>query len=377
VRGDYLILDADTHQMEPADMWREFIAPEYREHAPRVVEVDGMRLVTVEGEPLVRRRRYPFPEPHLPQRATGMLTRVRLARGGAEARLADMDEHGVDVQIIFPTVGGQLLGREFKDTGLLAACCRAYNEWSCAFAAAAPARLRWVATLPLQDVPASVDEARHAATAGAVAFYVRPNPVLDRNLSDPAYDPLWHEIETLKLPVCLHDASSPHLPSFGDRMSTHTSGHILSHPFEAMAAMMSLIWDGVVERFPTLRFIHVEADAGWVPYWLQRMDQHYEFVGSTEHPTMTMPPQSYFRRNFYVACRGDERTLPSVVALVGDDRLLFHTDYPHSDATWPGGLHALEAQPISAESRARIFWANGARAFALDALEHASTGSAS
>ena len=67
-------------------MWREFIDADYREQAPRVLETGGMRLVTVEGEPLVRRREFPFPEPHLPQRTTGLLTRVRVARSGAVAR---------------------------------------------------------------------------------------------------------------------------------------------------------------------------------------------------------------------------------------------------------------------------------------------------
>ena len=351
--------------MEPVSMWAEFLAPEYRDQGPRIVEVDGFPLVTIEGEPLVRRRRFPFPAPHVPQRATGLLTRVRVAHFGTTARLADMDAHGVDVQILFPTVGGQLLGREFRDAGLLAACCRAYNAWCREQSRAAPERLRWVATLPLQDVALAMEEARRAAADGAVGFYMRPSPVLGRNFYHPDYEPLWAAIESLGLPVCIHDGSSPLLPSYGDRMTTHTSGHILCHPFEAMSAMMSLIWYGVVERFPALRFIHLEADAGWLPYWLQRMEQHYDLHARAEHPSMVMSPTAYFRRNFYVACRGDEKTLPSVVDLVGDERLLFHTDYPHSDATWPAGLEAIESQPIPEESLRRIYWDNGAQAFGI------------
>jgi uncharacterized protein len=351
--------------MEPPSMWAEFLPPEYRDRGPRITEVDGFPLVTIEGEPLVQRRRFPFPAPHVPQRATGLLTRVRIAHFGTSARLADMDAHGVDVQILFPTVGGQLLGREYRDAGLLAACCRAYNTWCREQSRVAPERLRWAATLPLQDVTLAVEEARRAAADGAVGFYMRPSPVLGRNFYHPDYEPLWEAIQSLGLPVCIHDGSSPQLPSYGDRMTTHTSGHILCHPFEAMSAMMSLIWYGVVERFPALRFIHLEADAGWLPYWLQRMEHHYDLHARAEHPNMVMSPTAYFRRNFYVACRGDERTLPSVVDLVGDDRLLFHTDYPHSDASWPAGLEAIESQPIPEESLRRIFWDNGAQAFAI------------
>jgi predicted TIM-barrel fold metal-dependent hydrolase len=155
-------------------------------------------------------------------------------------------------------------------------------------------------------------------------------------------------------------------------MSSHTSGHILSHPFEAMSAMVSLIWYGVAERHPALRFIHLEADAGWLPYWLQRMEQHYALHGSSEHPEMKRSPTEYFRQNFLVACRGDETTLPNVVDLVGDDRLLFHTDYPHSDVRWPRILEDLEAQPIPAASRRRIFWDNAVPVFGLQAPRPAS-----
>ena len=116
--------------------------------------------------------------------------------------------------------------------------------------------------------------------------------------------------------------------------------------------MMSLIWYGVFERFPTLRVVHVEADAGWVPYLLQRMEQHWEFSGNAEHPDLKMPPTEYFRRNVFVACRGDECTLPSVVELAGDDNLTFNTDYPHPDGTWPWGMRRLEKQPISDDEQA-------------------------
>jgi predicted TIM-barrel fold metal-dependent hydrolase len=150
-------------------------------------------------------------------------------------------------------------------------------------------------------------------------------------------------------------------------MDTHTSGHIIAHPFEAMVAMMSLIWFGVVERYPELRIVHVEADAGWLPYWLQRMEQHVEFSGNAEHPELRLRPTEYFLRNFFVAARGDERTLPAAVELVGDRNLLFNTDYPHPDGTWPWGMKSLAEQPIPEESKRRIFWDNAARAFGLEA----------
>ena len=148
-------------------------------------------------------------------------------------------------------------------------------------------------------------------------------------------------------------------------METHTSGHMLAHPFEAMAAMMGLIWFGVAERHPQLRIVHVEADAGWLPYWLQRMEQHYAFSGDAEHPELRESPTAYFKKSFFVAARGDEPTLPAAVELVGDENLLFNTDYPHPDGTYPFGIDALEGQPISDTSKRRIFGENADRAFGI------------
>jgi len=370
MRHGWKIVDTDTHQMEPVDMWATYVAPAFREQVPRLEKIGERQAMAVEGESLTAEGKYPFSTPDfLAALMKGMqrFERARSAGFSAESRLQDMDAEGVDVQVIYPTVGGQLLGREFRDPELLAACCRAYNTWSAEYCQRAPERLRWAAMLPMQDIDLAIAEARHAAAAGAAAFYVRPNPIKGRNLYHHDYFALWATIEELAKPICIHDSGSPHLPSYGDRMDTHTSGHIIAHPFEAMVAMMSLIWYGVFEHFPRLTVVHVEADAGWLPYWLQRMEQHWEFSGNAEHPDLKMRPTEYFKRNIFVACRGDERTLRSVVELVGDDNLLFNTDYPHPDGTFPWGMDSLHEQPIPEPSKRKILWDNAARAFHLAA----------
>lgn len=368
MRDGLMVVDADAHQMESSGMWREYIEPEFRDDAPALGELDGRRTLLVEGETLVAEDKYPFstPEFHAVMgRAMQRFKRLREAGFGAAARLLDMDELGVDVQILYPTVGGQLLGRTFRSPDLLAACCRAYNDWSRTYCEESPTRLRWAAMLPLQAPDLAVEEARRASANGCVGYYVRPNPVSERNLYHADYNALWGEIEGTGKPICIHDSGSPRLPSFGDRMETHVTGHILAHPFEAMAAMAGLIWNGVFRAHPKLTVVHVEADAGWLPYWLQRMEQHWEYSGSAEHPELDRRPTDYFLSNVYVAARGDEMTLPSVVELVGDDNLVFNTDYPHPDGTFPWGFDRFDEQPISRDTRRKILGANAARAFGL------------
>jgi predicted TIM-barrel fold metal-dependent hydrolase len=220
--------------------------------------------------------------------------------------------------------------------------------------------------LPFQDVDLAIAEAHRAAAMGTVSYFIRPNPIRGLNLNNKYYWPLFGEIEKLDLPISIHDSGSPQLPSFGDRMDTHTSGHILSHPFEAMYAMTCLIWGGIFERFPRLTAVHLEADAGWVPYWLQRMEQHWDFSGNAEHPDMKMRPTEYFQRNVFVACRSDEPTLKAAIELVGDNNFVWNSDYPHPDGTWPWALRKMEEQPIPEASKRKILWDNAARAFRLN-----------
>ena len=180
------------------------------------------------------------------------------------------------------------------------------------------------------------------------------------------YLPLWAEVEKLGRPISTHDSGSASVESFGDRMDTHVTGHILSHPFEAMAAMAGLIWYGVIEKFPKLRVVQVEADGGWVPYWLQRMEQHWDFSGNSEHEYLSKRPTEYFKSNFFVAFRGDEPTMKAALDIVGDNNFLWDTDYPHPDGTFPWGIDAVLKQAIPHSSKKKILWDNATRAFGFN-----------
>ena len=369
MRNGTYVVDADAHQMEPPDFFLEWIDPSFLDRAPRLQKLESGRRYVVEGKPFTYEHgTYPMAAPEFLEAA--QKARDRFA-GAAKTgfsparRVEDMDSEGVDVQIIYPSAAGQMLGREFDDPELLAACCRAYNDWSRAYCADHADRLRWAAILPIQDVALAVKEAERAAALGAVSFYVRPQPVKDRLLPHEDYWPLWETIERLDRPISVHDSASCYLPSFGDRFVTHTSGHIVSHPFEAMATMMTFIWHGMFERFPKLTLVHVECDAGWLPFWLQRMEQHYDFSGTAEHPDLKRRPTDYFKSNIFVAARADEPMLKSVVELAGDDNLLWNSDYPHPDGTWPWALGDFDRQQLTEESRRKLLWENPRRAFRI------------
>ena len=284
MKDGYKIVDVDSHMMEPEWLWERYIEDRYKSAAPKmgIAPASGRRTFLVEGEPFTREKgKYPMAAPAFFKTVAKAMERFRRASStgfSPQSRLQDMDEQGVDVQILYPTFAGQMLGRELQ---------RHLNSSPPAAAPTTTGRLNTARptrsgciqrrSCPMQDVDKAVAEANRAAKLGAVSFYMRPNPVDGSSIFDDYYLPLWTEVERLGKPISTHDSASSSVPSFGDRMNTHVSGHILSHPFEAMAAMAGLIWYGVLEKLPKLKVVHVEADGGWVPYWLQRMEQHWDF----------------------------------------------------------------------------------------------------
>jgi predicted TIM-barrel fold metal-dependent hydrolase len=198
MRDGRRVIDTDTHQMEPPGMWAQYIDASFKARAPATPqgEARAIQAMAVEGESLTAEGKYPFSTPDFLAALLRGMQRFERARGAgfnAASRLADMDEHGVDTQVLYPTVGGQLLGREFHDTELLAACCRAYNTWTAEYCSAAPQRLRWAAMLPLQDVTRR-RQARRAAADGAAALRAGPNPSSAATSILRDHDPLWAAI---------------------------------------------------------------------------------------------------------------------------------------------------------------------------------------
>ena len=140
MKNGFKIVDVDTHMMEPEYVFERYIDQRYKADAPRigVAPESVRRTFLVEGEPFTREKgKYPMAAPGFLSAVRKAMQRFeRAAKTGfsAESRLTDMDEQGVDVQIVYPTVAGQMLGREFRDPKLLAACTRAYNDWACDYA---------------------------------------------------------------------------------------------------------------------------------------------------------------------------------------------------------------------------------------------------
>jgi predicted TIM-barrel fold metal-dependent hydrolase len=140
----------------------------------------------------------------------------------------------------------------------------------------------------------------------------------------------------------------------------------MAHPFEQMIATLCVVAGGLLERFPRLKFAFMEAGCGWVPYWMERLDEHFEFLQPTV-PWLTKRPSEYMKSGqMFYAFEMEEKMLPYVAEFVGAERLVFATDYNHSDSKFPHTVEeVMERKDISDALKTKIIGENAAKLYSL------------
>ncbi len=365
------VVDADGHVVEPMNMWQEYVEAPYRDLAPRVArDEEGYERIMIGGK-LLGRGPFSLGAALVPGGLANPENRMRKSYDQAQPggwdphmRVKDMDVDGIDIAVLYPTVG--LFFGGVEDAGLAAALCRAYNNWLADYCKAYPDRLVGVAVVPIQEVEEAVREARRAVEKlGMRGVMIRPNPYRGRNWDDPVYDPFWAEVQSLGVPVGVHEGTTGNMPTAGaERCRDFFFMHIISHPHEQQIACMQIVCGGVLERFPQLKVAFLESGGGWLPHWLERMDSHYEKLGFMV-PYLKMKPSDYFRRQCYISFDPDEKTLPATVELVGEDCVVWASDYPHFDAMFPGAVAELREQPLPERVMQKVLGENALRLYGL------------
>lgn len=364
-------IDADGHVIEPADLWQRELPPSLRERgfAVRWNPDTRQEEVHVEGRPLLP---FGIVGVGMAGRAFDEIgTGVRyseLMPGGFDParRLIDMDSEGIDTAVLYPSIG--LFLEAVEDPLLGEACCRVYNDWLADFCRTAPDRLIGIAAIPMQDVQAAVRELQRSAGLGLRGAFIRPNPCRGRALHDYYFDPFWAAAAEAGIPVGLHPSGAGDLP--GAMQGLRLDAPIMGHPsiffIDAFIGFSHIVCGGVLERHPKLTVVVLEAGGGWLGHWFDRFD-HFSHVYAWMAPDLRLRPSEYFKRQCYISYDPDETTLPLLAPLIGEDRIVWASDYPHLDATFPGVVRELEEHlaklPASAQDKVR--GGNAARLYGL------------
>jgi ketosteroid isomerase-like protein len=178
---------------------------------------------------------------------------------------------------------------------------------------------------------------------------------------------LWDVAEEFGIPIGIHEGSSVIIHTLGsDRPFNPLILHAVSHSFEQMLACAQLIAFGTLERHPGLRCIFLESSGGWGPFWIERLDEQAESFGGF-CPDMVLTPSEYFARQCAISFEVDEKTLPALAPFVGAERIVWGSDYPHHDATFPGAVDAIRATlaPCPTATQAKVLGLNARRIYSL------------
>ena len=348
-------IDVDGHVFETPEMWDEYVESAFHDRRPIMVKDNwGKERWMIDGN-------------MRPVRGRGSWNPDSVWEAGCtrpggydpKQRLPDMDSEGIGIAVLYGNLG---LGfAHLPEPKLAAAICRAYHNWLSDYCAEDPERLRPVASLPLQDLPAAeIELKRCVQDLGYRAVQITTN-VQMRNADDPAYDRIYHYCEDNGVAVGFHfGGGGAGVDRFVDR---YVIAHAVGFTFEGMITTACVIMNGLLERFPQLRMAVLEAGTGWIPFWMEKLDEHFE-SRRAELPALTMRPSEYFKHpNLFFACESDEDLLPSTMAILGDDRIVMATDYPHWDAPFPGAVTGITDRDDLTDKQKQSVLVDNARAY--------------
>ncbi len=283
-----------------------------------------------------------------------------------QARLEDMDLEGIDETIMFPGGAGEEWAGLDRDFAI--ALCGTLNNCRAEYTRYNPKRLMSVAKLPMIDPQAAAAELRRAVTELGMVGMVTPQHVRDKNLDHPSFDVVWREAERLNAAVCVHGGGQAidQVPIGVDRFTTRLETHAFTHPVGQMLAVMSFTVGGILHRFPKLRVAFLEANVGWLPFWLDRLDEHWELTPE-QAPHIDRTPSEYFLSGrCFIGCDPDERQIPHVINTLGEGVVVYASDYCHWDCSFPDTVKIIEERSdLSAASKEHIFHKNPARLYGL------------
>ena len=381
------VVDADTHMTERHDLFTSRAPKGYEDRVPRVEDVDGkphwivdesVVLGPARGGGVIDRagEKYPFEECKL-----NGIDWVHPAAYDPVERLKVMDECGVYAQVLYPNaigIGGQTLANEVKDPVLRRLCVEIYNDAMAEVQDWSDHRFLPMPVLPSWSVEECVRAAERLAALGfrGVNMTSDPQETGSPDLAHRDWDALWEVCADLNLPVHFHiGASLTSLnfygkyfwPSVHQNLKPAIGGAML---FLNNARMViNSVYAGIFDRHPTLKMVSVESGIGWIPFILETMDYEILENAPQQAAELSRKPSEYFKTNWYGTFWFEENggDLQGLIDKLGEDNVMFETDFPHPTCMYPDPLSTVEARmsALRPETRRKVLGENAAKLYRL------------
>jgi uncharacterized protein len=361
--GQWRAVDADGHVREEHIDWAARLAPEYRDRAPKMhPDEHGLTNWIIDD--------LRFPSPAYEGKGRWVSNDVPIGanpKGMTDplARLPDMDTEDIDIAVLYGT-SIAFHCNSTDDWRYSLAIEQAWNDWAAEYCSADPARLKFAALVPVGEPGAAAEEAERAVRErGATGITVLPN-YRGRALDSSYFDPLYAACERLGVPLCVHGIT-------GSRHWVQTIGahenwlitHALAFPMGLIHGLASVVCGGVLERYPSLRVAFLEGGCGWLPFFMDRLDEHVEKLPSLA-PALTKLPSEYIKGGrLFVSCEPEE-DLAYPIERLGEDVLMYASDYAHWDCEFPNSVRKIgEREELTDTQKAKILRENALRCYGL------------
>jgi len=373
-QGDrkYFMISCDTHLNPPVTLFRDRLDAKWHHLLPRVEKREnGERYIIMPGARAERLIDFPFQgEDLLRSKAGGDSMSAPGSGVVGLRRIADQEMDGVDGEVIFPN-GPALLMWSSSDNEFVGAQCAIWNDWSWEVCGPNIDRCSPAAALAAADIEGAIREVQRVAKKGFRVLTMPCKPIWGEhdvahiNYNLPVFDPLWAAIQDADLTITFHVSTGK-----DPRAARGNGGAIINYVVHSLAPtiepIVSLCSSGVFERFPKLRAATIEADAGWVPWMMQKMDEAYLKHHFWVRPKLKQLPSEYYRSNCFASFGEDHAALDLVENHRLVDNFMWANDYPHHEGSWPHSAEAIErsfGDSLNEETRAKLLGLNAARAF--------------
>jgi len=367
-------ISADSHIVEPPNCYIDHIDPKYKSIAPRVIStpgradafvMEGMKrvvpigLIDGAGKTVSEIKKFA---------KTATFDQCRPSGYDASYRVADQEKDGIAGEILYASVGMAICTHpvpEYKDAAM-----KAYNRWLEGYCSEAPDRLFGLGMTPVLSVDSAIEDFKEIKRQGFKGVMMPGNPIYE-DYDHADYDALWECAVDLDLPLCFHILTAKE----GDmRSAFHPSrGHRINGFMQIIRAVQDVIGvmvlGGAFERFPDLKLVCAEGDAGWMPHYMYRMD-HAAFNNADDGiiPGLSKVPSAYLKKNVFMTFQ-DDWVAFKTRDLMSSSQLLWANDFPHTDSTWPNSqaLLAEHASDLSQDETQAILRDNVRGVFNLPA----------
>ncbi len=378
MKSGFRVYDSDTHINPAAEILDKYVDPEFRARLP---ELEPLRIrvgQAVDGPSELHNYRTGMkfyrrilgeaaPRENFSGRDSKWMGSRRPRPGiqddQARNRVLDMDDEGTDVHFLIPTSWLSLCGLD--DASIEVAMIRAYHRHMADFCGQFPDRL----TGPIVASCRRPEEAVHEIREwGKAKWAVAVMPLLPEGLpvDHPSLDPIWAEAQEFDLAIANHSFTwtPPYYPGYRDLWDNIFIGRLAAHPWGAMRFVAGFIGAGLFDRYPKLRMGVLECGFGWLPFWAKRMDEQAEYVGGI--PSLKMHPSDYMKSGRFfcsIEHHEGEEMLSDVTRFLGEDVLMYASDYPHSECQFPDSVSNVLEWSAMGEGRMRKLLAGNADRF--------------